>query len=87
MFNKKIAALLIAGSFCATSLFAAADKACLKSANDAYKTELAGCKDMKGAEKKTCKKTAKTNKATAVAACKTPAAAPAAEPAAAPAAN
>ncbi|MDB5048450.1 MAG: hypothetical protein JWO30_1521 [Fibrobacteres bacterium] len=87
MFNRKIVGLVIAQTFLAASIFAAADKACLKSADDAYKTELAGCKDMKGAEKKTCKKTAKDNKTKAKAACSAPAAAPAAPAEPAPAAQ
>jgi hypothetical protein len=69
MFNKKLVGLVIAQSFLVGSLWAAADKACLKSASDAYKTEIAACKDMKGADKKACKKTAKENKAKAKAAC------------------
>ncbi len=77
MFNKKIAGLVIA--MVVSAPFADAAKDCVKAAKAAYKTEMAGCKDMKGAEKKTCLKTAKTNMATAKAACKTPAAAPATE--------
>jgi hypothetical protein len=76
MFNKKLVGLVIAQSFLVGSLWAAVDKACLKSASDAYKTEIAACKDLKGADKKACKKTAKENKVKAKAACKTPAAAP-----------
>ena len=80
MFNRKLVGLVVAQSFLVGSLWAAADKACVKSANEAYKTEVAACKDMKGAEKKACKKTAKENKAKAKEACNAPAApAPAAQ--------
>ncbi len=84
MLNKKIFALVIAQTFLVSSLWAAADKACLKTAKEANKTEMATCKDMKGADKKACLKTAKENYKTAKAACSAPAA-PAAEPAPAPA--
>jgi hypothetical protein len=69
MINGKIISMFVVPAFLAGSLWAAADKACLKSAGEAYKVELAGCKDMKGADKKACKKTAKENKAKAKAAC------------------
>ncbi len=70
MFSKKIAGVILVQSFLVASLWASTDKTCVKNANSTYKTDIAACKELKGAEKKSCKKTAKEKKTEAKAACK-----------------
>ncbi|GEM_PF-6683354 len=71
MYNRKIVLAVVTQSLLIGSLWAGADKACISTAKATYKTDIAACKDQKGADKKTCKKTAKDNKAAAISACKT----------------
>ncbi len=78
MIKKSLSAFVIGLAILATSSYAGADKACLKTAKADYKTASDACKAMKGKEKKECGKTAKADYVKAKEACK---AAPAPAPA------
>ena len=73
MFNKKIVGLVMAQALLVAPLWANAKKDCIKAANTQFKSDMANCKDLKGADKKACKKTAKENRDKAKAACSNPA--------------
>lgn len=70
MLNKNVVIAFAVRSLFAGALWANTNKACLKTANMTYKSDIAACKELKGAEKKSCKKTAKENRTQAKAACK-----------------
>ncbi len=92
---KKITMILIVAAFAVTTLSAkkmtAEQKACFKSAGQAYASAKSECKAKKGKERAECKKAANKSHGEARKSCKTASAAPATaapstEPAAAPAA-